>query len=93
MHQLEEVRVRGRMVLASLLQDECYVGTELRQMEDRVPRYSPYRFPEREKLQRRLGHLAQERRRFTVTHGEKIDALHEMLLSLLGKHRQLGFHS
>ena len=70
-------------------EEESGIGTELLQMEARTPRYSPYRFPEREKLQRRLGQLSQERRRFKMTEAEKLDGLHNRLLSLLSKHRQV----
>ena len=90
LHQLDQTRARSRTASDSILREECYVGTELRQMEDRTPRYSPYRFPEREKLQRRLGSLAQERRRLEFLHGDKLDEFHDRLLSLLGKRRLLS---
>ena len=77
--------------MQSLLQSECYIETELIQMENRTPRYSPYRFPEREKLQRRLGRIAEERRRFTMTLAEKLDSFHDRLLSSLKKHQQLNY--
>ena len=89
LHQSDQTRARSRTVSDSILRNECYVGTELRQMEDRTPRYSPYRFPEREKLQRRLSWLAKERRRLMITEGEKLDTLHDRLLELLGKRRLL----
>lgn len=87
--QIDRLRERGDETLKSLLEDECSIGTELLQMEERTPRYSPYRFPEREKLQRRLGRIGEERRRFQISHAEKLDALHDRLLSLLRKHRVL----
>ena len=87
--QIGRLRARGRAILQDLLRSECYIDTELLQMEERTPRYSPYRFPEREKFQRRLTDIAVERRRFVISHGEKIDNLHDKLLSLLSKHRQL----
>ena len=85
LHQIDASRARERDTLDSLLNEECGIGTELLQMEARTPRYSPYRFPEREKLQRRLGQLSQERRRFTMAQAEKMDGLHERLLGLVGK--------
>ena len=88
--QLDGLRFRGRGVELGLLEEECGIGTELMQMEARTPRYATYRFPEREKLQRRLGQLSQERRRFRTTQAEKLDALHERLLGLVGKERLLG---
>ncbi len=87
--QIERQRLRGRETFRSLLESECYIGTELIQMEQRTPRYSPYRFPEREKLQRRLGEVARERRHSVLSYAEKLDAFHDRLLSLLTKHRQL----
>ncbi len=89
LHQIDGLRAREQDMMQNMLQAECYIDTELMQMEQRTPRYSPYRFPEREKMQRRLGHLAEERRRLTLAHAEKLDALHNRLLSLLNKHRQL----
>ena len=73
-----------------LLQSECYIGTELLQMEARTPRYSPFRFPERDKLQRRLLNVEQERRRLIVQREKPLQELHDRLLSLLNKHRQLS---
>ena len=88
--QIERQRLRGREIFESLLESECYIGTELIQMEQRTPRYTPYRFPEREKLQRRLGEISKERRRFVVSDTEKLDALHSQLLAFLTKHRQVN---
>lgn len=73
-----------------LLQSECYIGSELLQMEARTPRYSPERFPERDKLQRRLLNIEQERRRLIVQREKPLQELHDRLLSLLNKHQQLS---
>ena len=89
LNQIDELKSRGKDTIQSLLESECYIGTELIQMEARTPRYSPYRFPERAKLQNRLARIAEERRRFKLTHAEKLDSLHNFLLSLLKKHQQL----
>ena len=89
LHQIDASRARESDVFESLLEEECGIGTELLQMEARTPRYSPYRFPEREKLQRRLGRLSEERRRFRMTKAERLDGLHHRLLSLMSKHRQV----
>ena len=89
LNQIDELKERGKDTIQSLLESECYIETEIMQMEARTPRYSSYRFPERAKLQSRLGRIAEERRRFTLTHAEKLDSLHNQLLSLLKKHRQL----
>ena len=34
LHQIDESRARERAAMGSLLQEECYIGTELLQMED-----------------------------------------------------------
>lgn len=87
--QLDGTRARWEEIGRDLVQTECYIETELMQMEQRTPRYSPYRYPEREKLQRRLMGIAQERRRLMVSFGHRIDELHDRLLSLWQQHRQL----
>ena len=89
LHHIETNREREQTVKENLLLEECEIGTELLQMEARTPRYSAYRFPEREKLQRRLGQLAAERRRFVGSHAERLDTLHDRLLALVGKQRLL----
>ena len=76
--------------MRSLVRVECYVDTELMQMEQRTPRYSPYRYPEREKLQRRLHHVGGERRKLVVAHEERVQRLHDRLLDLLNKHAQVS---
>ena len=89
LHHIDRLRAREQDMKHELLQAECYIDTELMQMEQRTPRYSPYRFPEREKMQKRLSRIAEERRRLTVTQAEKLDGLHDRLLALLSKHRQI----
>ena len=90
LHQIEQRRVLEKVIEDNLLQQECHITTEMVQMEDRTPRYSLYRFPEREKMQRRLDRIASERRRFQIVRAERLEGLHERLLALLHKHRQLS---
>jgi hypothetical protein len=90
LHEIEQRRALEKGIEDSLLQQECHITTEMMQMESRTPRYSPYRFPEREKMQRRLDRLESERRRFRIVHAEKLACLHERLLTLLHKHRLLN---
>ncbi len=59
------------------------------QMEERTPRYSTYRFPEREKLQRRLLSIGAERRKLAARLEEKIQSLEDRLLSEINKHEQV----
>ena len=75
--------------LSTLLQAECYINTELVQMEQRTPRYSPYRCPERDKLQQRLFNIEKERRNLTLRLQDKKQSLEDRLLSLINKHEQL----
>lgn len=89
--QIDCLREMHENLRNELLQIQCYVDTELMQMEDRTSRYSPYRFPEREKLQRGLVNIAKERRKLVVLEQEKLQNLHSHLLKLLHKHAQLKF--
>jgi len=89
LHQLSGLRARGKRIEESLLQEESEINTELMQMEQRTPRYSPYRFPEREKLQRRRGRIREQQRSLAIAHNQRLDALHDELLSLLNRHRQV----
>ena len=81
--------IRERL-LRSLLRGDCYAGTELMQMEARTPRYSPYRFPEREKFQRRLFEIDKERRRLETQHERTVVELENRLFTLLEQHAQLS---
>ena len=88
--QIEKIRQIHEKQLQSLLEDECFVNSELMQMEQRTPRYSPRKYPEREKLQRRLLGLKAERRKLHANLEEKLRPLEDRLLSLLNKHQQLN---
>ncbi len=90
LHQLSGLRARGKKIEESLLQEESEINTELMQMEQRTPRYSPYRFPERDKLQRRRGRIKEQQRNLAITHGEKMDNLHGQLLALLNRRRAVN---
>lgn len=87
--QIEQSRDVHARQLRSLVRVECYVDTELIQMEQRTPRYSPYRFPEREKLQRRLLDIESERRKLAAEHASGVSRLHDRLLVILNRHAQL----
>lgn len=73
----------------NLLENECSINSEMMQMEDRTPRYSPYRFPEREKIQRRLFWLESEKRKMMADHQLRLNDLDTVLLTLLEKHALL----
>jgi len=87
--QFDGLRNLHNRQLKSLLRTECYVDTELMQMENRMPRYSPYRFPERDKLQKRLFDIEAERRKHGVFYEDRLQGLQKKLLSLMQKHEQL----
>ena len=82
---MERLRAVNDDQILSLLKMECYTDTELIQMEQRTPRYSPYRFPEREKLQRRLVAIETERRKLATNLEEKLRPLREQLFALMTK--------
>ncbi len=88
--QLDSVRAVHERQRRSLLRTECYIDTELMQMEARTPRYSPHRFPEREKMHRRLQLLETERRRLFSQHDLEKRDLQSRLLALVNKHGQLA---
>ncbi len=90
LEQLDGLRALQDRQLRSLCRTECYVDTELMQMEERTPRYSPYRFPEREKFQNRLFLIEAERRKGAVFYEERMQGLQRKLLSLMQKHDQLS---
>jgi len=75
--------------LRRLLRIECYVDTDLMQLEQRIPRYIPHHFPEKEKLKKRLFEIEKERRNLTLRLEEKKQSLEDRLLNLLDKHEQL----
>jgi hypothetical protein len=72
-----------------LLRIECYVGTDLLQLQLRIPRYTPHHFPEEEKLKKRLFEIEKERRNLTLRLEDKHQSLEDRLLNLLNKHEQL----
>ena len=83
--QIDKLReLKGRQT-KSLRRTECYVDTELMLMEARTPRYSPERFPERDKLQKRLFDIEAERRKHCVSYHDRLQALQKQLLSLMQK--------
>lgn len=86
---LDDTRATREYVQKDLLDQECFIRTELHGVEARTPRYSPYRFPERQKLQRQLHQLASERRR-TIWELDKQEQITQReLLEVLEKQLQL----
>jgi chromosome segregation ATPase len=89
LEQIDRLQTLHKGQSKSLCKVECYVGTELIQMEARTPRYSPKRFPERDKLQNRLFAIEAERRKHSVFYEDRLQALQKQLLSLMQKHGHL----
>jgi len=87
--QIKRLRERHDEQFRRLLRIECYVDTDLMQLEQRQPRYVPYHFPEKEKLKQRLFDIEKERRNLSLQLEEKTQGLEEKLLSLINKHEQL----
>ncbi|HBG28975.1 MAG: hypothetical protein A2Y10_14865 [Planctomycetes bacterium GWF2_41_51] len=87
--QIRRLQERHDEQFRRLLRLECYVDTELLQMEQRQPRYAPYHFPEKDKLRQRLFDIEKERRNISLRLEEKTQGLEDRLLSLINKHQQL----
>ena len=87
--QLNSVRSLHHEQRRSLLRLECYVNSELMQMEARTPKYSPYRFPEREKLQRRLQGIEHDRMQLALRESAEMRELHGRLLYVINEHVRL----
>jgi len=87
--QIQRLRDRHNEQFLRLLRLECYVDTDLMQLEQRQPRYVSYHFPEKEKFKQRLFEIEKERRNLSLRLEEKTQGLEEKLLSLINKHEQL----
>ena len=87
--QMKRLRERHDEQFRRLLRLECYVDTDLMQLLQRVPRYTPYHFPEKEKFKQRLFDIEKERRNLSLRIEEKTQSLEDRLLNLINKHEQL----
>lgn len=91
--QIDRLRELQKNQHLSLLRTECYVDTDLMQMEARLPSYSEQRFVERDKFHQRLMAIETERRKQSVFYNDKMQVLQQKLLSLMQKHGQISFHN
>lgn len=89
--ELEHSLEVHRNISLEIMRSEAALNTELIQMEERTPKYSPNRFPEREKFQRQLNNLGQEKRRLSMTKHQQLREIYERLWSLWEKHAILDF--
>ena len=87
--QIKRLRDRHDEQFRRLLRLECYVDTDLLQMQQRQPRYLPYHFPEKEKFKQRLFDIEKDRRNLSLRLEEKTQGLEDRLLNLINKHEQL----
>jgi len=87
--QIKRLKERHEEQFDRLLKIECYVDTDLMKLEERIPRYAPYHFPEKEKFKQRLFEIEKERRKLSLRLEEKTQGLEEKLLSLVNRHEQL----
>jgi hypothetical protein len=87
--QIKRLKERHEEQFDRLLRIECYVDTDLIQLEQRIPRYTPYHFPEKEKFKQRLFEIEKERRNLSLKLEEKTRGLEGKLLALINKHEQL----
>ena len=87
--QIKRLKERHDEQFLRLLRIECYVDTDLVQLQQRISRYAPYHFPEKEKFKQRLFEIEKERRNLSLRLEEKTQTLESKLLELLNRHNQL----
>jgi len=87
--QINRQRESHKRQLRQLLQMECSVGTDLMELEQRIPRYALNHIPEKGKLKQKLFDIEKERRKLNLNLQEKIHSLEDRLLNLVNKHQQL----
>ena len=83
--QIKRLKEKHEEQFLCLLRIECYVDTDLMQLEERIPRYAPYHFPEKEKFKQRLFEIEKERRNLSLRLEEKTQGLKDKLLSLVNR--------
>lgn len=87
--QINRQRDAHRKQMQKLFQAECSVGTDLMQLQQRIPQYTPYHFPEKEKFKKRLFEIDKERRNLNLRLEKETRGLEEKLLDLVNRHEQL----
>lgn len=83
--QIKRLKEKHEERFLRLLRIECYVDTDLMRLEERIPRYAPYHFPEKEKFKKRLFEIEKERRNLSIKLEEKTQGLEDKLLSLVNR--------
>lgn len=87
--QIKRLRDRHDEQFGRLLKLECYIDTDLMQMQQHHQQDITENFSEKEKLKQRLFDIEKERRNLSLQLEEKTQALEDRLLSLINKHEQL----
>ncbi len=83
--QIKRLKEKHEEQFLRLLRIECYVDTDLMRLEERIPRYAPYHFPEKEKFKQRLFEIEKERRNLSLKLEEKTRGLEDRLLALVNR--------
>ena len=83
--QIKRLKEKHEEQFLRLLRIECYVDTDLMRLEERIPRYAPYHFPEKEKFKQRLFDIEKERRNLSLKLEEKTQGLEDKLLALVNR--------
>jgi len=87
--QVEQHKDSHNKQLRQLLQMECAVGTDLMELEQRIPWYTTDNLPGKDKLKQRLFDIEKDRRKLNQKYQEKLHALEDRILNLIHKHQQL----
>ena len=87
--QMKRLREHHDEQFQGLLRLECNVNTDLMQLLQRAPRYTPYHVPEKEKFKQRLCDIEKERRNLGLRNEGKKQSFENRLLNLINKHEQL----
>jgi hypothetical protein len=86
--QIQRLKKQHEEQSRRLLRIECYVETDLLQLEQRQPIYAPYHFPEKEKFKQRLFEIEKERRNLNLKLEKETRGLEDKLLSLVNRCEQ-----
>jgi hypothetical protein len=87
--QIKRLQKFHKTQLSRLSDSECKIGTEMIQEEDRTPKYSSSKYPEREKFQRQLLGIKSEIFRQDILYEDRLQNLHKNLLDLIHKYEQI----
>lgn len=89
-HQIKNLRHLHSRQRDKLDRNKCDIDTEILQLEERIPRYSPYKYPEREKFHRQLLGVKSEIRRQDAVYEDRLQNLHKSLLGLIHQYEQVS---